>query len=196
MKKKKLESIRDWINTISAIIAIAAGITGFLALSHDNNDIKEQIIQTTRIAQAASEQVTELKKHTRIMEIQYSTALENTNLNKDRYLIESTPYFMFAYSDSLKDLYGDNYNAFLNIGSTAKILNIEYGKGSTVILDYSQNTFFEKNNDTYIHVNLKPNERNKMDFTIFSQSLVGKKYKQRFYDKNGRIYIEIPTIIE
>ena len=142
-KKPTGETVREWINTVAAIIAIVAGIYGFCTLKTDNENFKKQLDQTTIIAIAADSQVTELKKHTKILEDQYILNTKDVEINKSRYDEEIMPYFGFRYSQTIEDM-ADGGDFLVNIGNKAKVLGVEYGKNNTFTLDYPKNTFIEK----------------------------------------------------
>ncbi|HLO60966.1 MAG TPA: hypothetical protein VK179_19600 [Bacteroidales bacterium] len=193
-KKGTCEAVREWINTAAAIVAIAAGIYGFCNLKSDNEKFRKQLDQTTKIAVAADSQVTELRKHTKILEDQYILNVKDVEINKSRYDEEIMPYFGFKYSQTIEDM-ADGGDWLVNIGNKAKILGVEYGKNNTYTLDFPKNTFIEKGTEGLY---LLPNDSRvrKIDIVITMENMNGIKYKQRFYsDAKNVLFASKPVKI-
>jgi hypothetical protein len=201
-EKNTIDNIREWINTGAALIAIAAGIYGFCILKSDNENMRNQMTQITKtataaakIAIAADSQITELRKHTKILEDHYLTDVENVKINKSRYAEEIMPYFGFKYSQTIEDM-ADGGDWLLNIGSKAKILDVEYGKNNTFTVEYPKNTFIEKDIDNAIYLQPRQGKNiiRKVDFTIIMENMNGDKYQQRFYSDSKNALIAVKPV--
>jgi hypothetical protein len=186
-KKGRGEKFHQWAGTIAAFIAIIGGISGFLTLFRENAEMKKLIIQTTKIAIAADSQVTELRKHTKILEDQYVLNKRDAEINKNRYNEEIMPYFGYRYSETIEDM-ADGGDWLVNIGNKAKILSVEYGKNNTFKLEYPKNTFIEKGSDViYLQPQQGKNEIRKIDIKIIMENMNGIKYTQRFYSDSKNV---------
>lgn len=222
-RKNRFDKIRKWIITSAEIIGIIAGVLCFYKLFNEGKDMLEQITQTTNIAKAINDQVAELKEQTKILEARYLIEFENTNFDKNSYVQKYMPFFI-SYDDSIK-LMG-RISVLSNIGHEAKILKIEYAIGNTFDISYLEDEYYkgidiynigtrENVSDFFgydkdemsfgYQIGIGPEIRvhpipslipSKMDLTIYSQTVEGKIFKQRIFDRKGRIISDNPILIK
>ena len=186
--------ITDWIQAVGAIIAIIAGIWGFISLFKKDEDKQRQIDSLTKLAEESKNQTKQMIEQIRLMR-------EQTELMKksgDREDLERKnnikPSFVYGGGSSesngfIHRLRNDGKDKAL----VTELVIIKNTNLDNIRLDSGLPNYINQGKEVGLFLSYRiPHNQTDFQCEIHFEDLDHNKYKQLISSKNGGIIIRLP----